>query len=206
MTYRVNWLRLGVGVAAAVTVGAGVVLATIPDASGVIHACYTKSTAALRVIDDGVMTCKSGETELTWNVQGVPGPQGPVGPQGAAGDTNVLTDFLSVNVAGTADSRSLLVPGFGTVELSCATTGRADVAITGSLPNDGTVFTNPERFLVPTGSTVHLGTTVTMPGGTAWIENATGHWKIDYVAVNFIPGSGGSPSFPCNAGVVVTVL
>ena len=34
MTYRVNWLRLGVGVAAAVTVGAGVVLATIPDAVG----------------------------------------------------------------------------------------------------------------------------------------------------------------------------
>jgi hypothetical protein len=65
--------------------------ATIPDANGVIHACYTKSTGGLHIIDDSVTTCKSGETSLTWSVQGPQGPEGatgatgPAGPAGAAG-------------------------------------------------------------------------------------------------------------------------
>ena len=64
------------------------VLATVPDGNGVIHACFTKSTGTIRVIDNSVTNCKSGETSLAWNVQGPPGPQGPqgsVGPQGAQG-------------------------------------------------------------------------------------------------------------------------
>ena len=64
---------------------AGVAYATIPDASGVIHACYSKSGGSLRVIDASVTTCKSGETSLSWSVQGIPGPQGPQGPAGPQG-------------------------------------------------------------------------------------------------------------------------
>lgn len=57
----------------------------IPDANGVIHACYSQATGTFRPIDTGAnppQRCKSSETEITWNQQG---PQGPVGPQGAVG-------------------------------------------------------------------------------------------------------------------------
>ncbi len=39
-----------------------VAYATIPDPAGVIHGCYSKSGGTLRVIDDSVTQCKSGET------------------------------------------------------------------------------------------------------------------------------------------------
>jgi hypothetical protein len=41
---------------------------------GTIHACYSKSGGALRVIDSSVTNCKSGETSLTWNQSGPTGP------------------------------------------------------------------------------------------------------------------------------------
>ena len=68
-----------------VLAAAGIAYATIPDASGTIHACYSKSGGTLRVIDASVTACKSGETSLSWSVQGIPGPQGPQGPSGPQG-------------------------------------------------------------------------------------------------------------------------
>jgi hypothetical protein len=65
--------------------GSGIAYATIPDVNGVIHGCYAKSGGSLRVIDDTVTNCKSTETSLNWNMQGVQGPQGPAGPQGQQG-------------------------------------------------------------------------------------------------------------------------
>jgi hypothetical protein len=53
------------GVAAALLAGAGVAYATIPDAGGVVHTCYTKSTGSLRVIDTGLgQTCKANEAAV----------------------------------------------------------------------------------------------------------------------------------------------
>lgn len=66
---------------------AGVAYATIPDSQGVIHGCYTKSGGSLRVIDDSVTNCKSGETSLDWNVAGPTGATGPAGSAGPAGPT-----------------------------------------------------------------------------------------------------------------------
>jgi hypothetical protein len=66
-------------------VAVGVAFATIPDSGGVIHACYSDSNGALRLVDGA--TCKSHETALSWNTQGVPGPVGPQGPAGPKGDT-----------------------------------------------------------------------------------------------------------------------
>jgi hypothetical protein len=76
---------------------AGVAYATIPDGGGVIHGCFTKSGGSLRVIDAGVVNCKSTESALNWNVAGPPGPQGqqgptgpqvPAGPQGPSGSSH----------------------------------------------------------------------------------------------------------------------
>ena len=86
--HRLSFLRKCVAfaaVAAALLVVAGVAYATIPDASGVIHGCYMKTGGALSVVDPSVTNCPKGDTALSWNVQGQPGPQGPQGPQGAAG-------------------------------------------------------------------------------------------------------------------------
>lgn len=72
---------LGLALVAALVSG-GAVWATIPDSSGVIHACYKTSNGQLRVIDTGLgATCNGSETALQWNVMG------PTGPSGA---TNVV--------------------------------------------------------------------------------------------------------------------
>ena len=66
---------------------AGTAYAAIPGGDGTIHGCYAKSGGTLRVIDASGNTCKSGETALDWNQQGVPGPQGPTGAKGDTGPT-----------------------------------------------------------------------------------------------------------------------
>lgn len=68
-----------------VVAATGIVVATIPDSGGVIHACYSRSGGTLRVIDNSVTNCKQGETSLSWNMQGAAGPSGPQGPTGPAG-------------------------------------------------------------------------------------------------------------------------
>jgi hypothetical protein len=72
-----------------VPLAAGVAYATIPDPTGTIHACYSKSGGTLRVIDASVTNCKSGETALDWSVQGPPGPAGAQGAQGLQGPQGV---------------------------------------------------------------------------------------------------------------------
>jgi hypothetical protein len=77
---------------------AGVSYATVPDSTGVIHACYKvdpngnpDNNAALRIIHPAVVStpdstaCKKNEQALDWNVRGVAGPQGPRGPSGPQG-------------------------------------------------------------------------------------------------------------------------
>lgn len=61
------------------------VFAAIPDASGVITACYTK-LGTFRIIDaEAGQKCAKNETKLTFNQMGPQGPQGLPGAQGAQG-------------------------------------------------------------------------------------------------------------------------
>jgi hypothetical protein len=79
---------IAISVAAALTfVGVGLASASIPDGSGVIHACYQSPPPAhganLQVIDTGAGgSCSGGMVPLTWNQTGPQGPAGPQGPQG----------------------------------------------------------------------------------------------------------------------------
>lgn len=41
--------------------------ACVPDANGVIHACYGKSGGNVRVLDAANAICGGNETSLTWN-------------------------------------------------------------------------------------------------------------------------------------------
>jgi hypothetical protein len=99
---------------------AGVALATIPDGTGTIHACYGVSDKSLRVVDTG--GCAKGEAPVSWNqnaIEGSPGQQGnqglqgDTGPEGPAGLTFASTQSADVS----ADS---VIGGFFK-ELTCPT-------------------------------------------------------------------------------------
>jgi len=67
--------------------------AAIPDAGGVVHACYDKQTGLLRATDTATNLpkgCTAKEAALTWNQQGPQGIAGPQGPKGDPGSTDVI--------------------------------------------------------------------------------------------------------------------
>lgn len=86
--YQVRrFMLIGAVLALVLGIGAGVAYASIPDSSGVIHACYQSPPPAhganLQVIDTGAGgSCGGGMVPLTWNQTG---PQGPAGPSGVSG-------------------------------------------------------------------------------------------------------------------------
>lgn len=95
--------RLGGGgrLVLALTIGGAVfgiataVQASIPDSSGVIHACRNTQPSlgtlgAVRVVDtDAGQACRPGEVPLVWNQKGPTGARGPTGAKGATGAKGV---------------------------------------------------------------------------------------------------------------------
>ena len=81
-----RWIRCLFGVAAAGALAvSATALASIPGSDGAIHACYTKSGGALRVVDLDKDACGPKETLLGWNTQGLEGPAGTPGAPGLSG-------------------------------------------------------------------------------------------------------------------------
>lgn len=85
-------LRLPVGVVAALAVlfaagtGGRMVLAGLDDSGGgAIHACQRVADGGIRIVSEDT-TCRTGETSLSWNVEGPQGPAGPQGEQGIQGE------------------------------------------------------------------------------------------------------------------------
>jgi hypothetical protein len=112
MSRTLRSARFWLGGAVATVALAGTAYATIPGGDGAIHGCYAKSGGTLRVIDAAVTACKSGETALDWNQQGVPGPSGPQGQPGVSG-YQILTVRATRNAGGPANevaSASLTCP------------------------------------------------------------------------------------------------
>jgi hypothetical protein len=119
------WVRehtkLVAGLSAGVVVGAAgsaVVMASIPDSSGVIHACYsTGLLAKVKIIDSATQTCGANETAIAWNQTGPAGPQGsqgpagPTGPQGPAGNSeNIAYGYIAYD---TDTDTTSIVNGLG---------------------------------------------------------------------------------------------
>jgi hypothetical protein len=76
---------LAVAVVGLLAVLGGVAFSAIPDASGVIQACYDNSTGAVRLVNKPSTDCTVGETAITWNQTGPPGAAGGPGPAGSPG-------------------------------------------------------------------------------------------------------------------------
>lgn len=70
---------------AALLVGAGIAVATIPDANGTVHACVKKNKGGVYVIDPGAGQSCGKDVALDWNTAGATGPPGTAGPQGFDG-------------------------------------------------------------------------------------------------------------------------
>jgi hypothetical protein len=62
-------------VAGSAIAAVAIALAAIPDASGVIHACYKNKGGALRAVNSAA-DCKNTETALPWNQTGPAGVSG----------------------------------------------------------------------------------------------------------------------------------
>ena len=70
--------------------------ASIPDSSGVIHACYDTG-GNVKVIDTAVTSsCPKGYTPLNWNQTGPAGPAGRPGAPGPAGPSTAGFGGLDV--------------------------------------------------------------------------------------------------------------
>jgi hypothetical protein len=151
-------------VVAGLAVAAGVAYATIPDGGGVIHACYSKSGGAVRVVDDSVTNCKASETSLTWNVAG------PAGPPGPAGADSTRTVFGAVNGNGTSQ--------FATDDFSVERLGAGHYKLTFA---PGTFTQPPGLVVMPIGPSFVGGMSGT--GGSA----QTG-WVITYVLADIATG------------------
>src|SRR5438045_9461211 len=70
---------LAAGAVAALALGS-FAFAAIPDGNGVIHACFNKSSGAVRVTDTATnlpQGCPSKKAALTWNKQGPKGARAP---------------------------------------------------------------------------------------------------------------------------------
>jgi collagen triple helix repeat protein len=176
--------------------GAGIAYATIPDVSGVIHGCYAKSGGSLRVIDDTVTNCKSTETSLNWNVQGVPGPQGPAGPQGQQGPQGVQGPQGLQGVQGPAGPS-------GTSHGYSATSENAVIAMTPAFSKivaisglaAGNYMLSAQVFIADGTSEPAVNCTGFVNGtklGNTYVLSQLKNGAADYVAVTGVTTSGTS--------------
>jgi hypothetical protein len=89
---RLRFPLIALAVGGAVFGIAGAVQASIPDAQGVIHGCYSKTSSnvvppgTLRVVDTGLgEACRANEVSLAWNHKGPPGRRARPGHRGRQG-------------------------------------------------------------------------------------------------------------------------
>jgi type VI secretion system secreted protein Hcp len=122
---------------------AAVAVATVPDSSGVIHACVATVPAGglpatganLRVIDFPTQQCNppgalSTETALSWNTAGPPGQTGAQGPPGAngravtiAGGNTFTISGGQVITVGASPGLTISPPGLGSRAIATASFG-----------------------------------------------------------------------------------
>lgn len=155
-------LTLFVTLGAALLAG-GIAYATIPDAHGVIHGCYSK-TGALRVVDAPTQSCAKNETALDWNTAGPTGTQGPTGATGPSGPSGAshawsasagMTPLLPPPYARFIELASFHLPAGNYVVTA---TGTAEGAMNPSsialckLQENGTTFEESEMSPIWSGS------------------------------------------------------
>lgn len=191
---RFSHKALAVPIAAlvALAVGVGLAIASIPDSSGVFHACYKKHNGQLRLVESAA-ACHPSEKATSWSQTGPPGPPGPPGSPGPPGTPG--SSFLAGSSGGQLSTGNNGPGCGGLVGVgSCAPTGSGGVV----------------QQVIPVGGTLHdLHVTVSAAPGAgiherwALIVDGAGTavgCDIDNLATSC---SDTSDSFPLAAGDVV---
>ncbi len=158
-----------------------IVHAAIPDANGIIHACY-RSNGNLRLVDRS--GCTNQETTLSWNQSGPPGPQGAAGPQGEAGPPGTAGPQGPPGPQGLAGPQGIPGPpgpqGASGPSGPAGMSGYEIVNILGTLPTNGTtsvVATCPSGKRVLGGGYVTPSEADTAPLSRPEADNA---WRVDF--------------------------
>jgi Collagen triple helix repeat (20 copies) len=190
---KTSWGQLRAIVVAAglgVTVGiGGVVWATIPDAAGVIHACYKAQNGQVRIIDPSQgQSCVPSEVALQWSQTGPTGPQGPTGATGATGPQGPTGEIGPTGPQGIQGETG-------------AAGDDSTKTVSGAINPDGTSqlvnsqFTSARlgvghyRLEFPAGVFDSIPNIVVMPIGKAWISGSIefglggGAFGIEYFTV-----------------------
>ena len=88
MKLRHKTVLAALALAAVAAGAAGIARSTatepIPDADGVIHACYKKPIGEVKIVYSAA-NCGPGQAPIQWSQTGPQGPKGDPGPQGPAG-------------------------------------------------------------------------------------------------------------------------
>jgi hypothetical protein len=159
---------VALAIAGALLAAGGIAYATIPDSSGVIHACYKTNQGTLRVIDTGQgQTCSNSEASINWSQTGPQGQQGPQGPQGPTGPSDVYSvDGYGQPVKGISPSP--------TVTENLATTptlpaGSYFVQSEVEIRNSQPVYSEYFCDLVDSSSNVYQEARVDADANTTWV-------------------------------------
>ena len=170
---------VALAIAGALLVAGGIAYATIPDSSGVIHACYKvdpkgnlDGNATLRVIDPSATkpdtaACKNNEQALDWNQTGPQGPQGLQGPQGPTGPSDVYSvDGYGQPVKGISPSPTVVTNLATTPTLPMGSYFvQSEVEIRNSQP----VYSEYFCDLVDSSSNVYQEARVDADANTTWV-------------------------------------
>ena len=152
-----NRKMLVLSAAAVLVFGIVAYAANIPDANGIIHGCYKKTSGQVRVIDGETSFCDSNELPLQWNQTGPQGQTGPPGPpaaprlitvgtgDGTFGMMGCTQAIRSKEITKMADTSSLRITYHDTADVTIFTAGGVpsyivDVRIDGSAASPTSIY------------------------------------------------------------------
>ena len=176
--------RVAIAAVALFAVAGGLAYAAIPDASGVIHACYRTSTddqkGQLRVVESAA-SCRNNESPTQWNVTGAPGAQGPAGEDGADG-TSPTVSQVGPGTGGCANGGAAITDSAGATAYVCSGLNGQDGA-------DGESFSG--TFASPNGqysiNVTDTGVTIASPDSSIVVAGGADHgskpWAADDIVV-----------------------
>jgi hypothetical protein len=160
---RSIWAITGICLGALFT--GGIAFATIPDSSGVVHGCYSKTSGALRVIDTGKsQKCAISELAVSWNQTGPKGAAGPVGPTGPAGNVGPKGSTGAQGPQGTYGNANLTLVQTTTYITAYSTQAFAYCPGGKRIVSGGYVFPHNYSFRIPIDRPA-----LTLDGWEVWI-------------------------------------
>lgn len=129
---------------------------------------------------------------------------GAVEVAGAKDQTKVFTEAVTTSGLGASESKSLTVPGFGGVDLSCNASGVPSVIL--HTAGEFVVFDISRSFASAFATGSYEIPPTTSIGSTVWVTLTGGAvWKIDFIMTRVITITPGFIA-PCVAGVTVTPI